>query len=100
MNKRYVVRLEAEERRRLEQLVKVGKVAGYKIRHANMLLMADENGPAMSDEQVSEALVSRLVRWSTCASGWSKTDWTHVWPVNHRSVQASSRSSTVRKKRS
>jgi len=56
MNKRYVVRLEAEERRRLEQLVKVGKVAGYKIRHANMLLMADENGPAMSDEQVSEAL--------------------------------------------
>lgn len=56
MNKRYVVRLDAEERERLQQLVSVGKVAGYKIRHANMLLMADENGPAMTDQQISKAL--------------------------------------------
>src|ERR1051325_10922162 len=56
MNKRYVIRLEAEERERLEQLVKSGRVAGYKIRHANMLLMADANGPAMTDQQISEAL--------------------------------------------
>lgn len=47
MNKRYVVGLDAEERERLQQLVNAGKVAGYKIRHANMLLMADVNGPAM-----------------------------------------------------
>ena len=47
MNKRYVVRLDAEERQQLEQLVKVGKVAGHKIRHANMLLMGDVNGPAI-----------------------------------------------------
>jgi hypothetical protein len=56
MNKHYVVRLEAAERQRLEQLVQVGKVAGYKIRHANMLLMADVDGPAMTDEQISQAL--------------------------------------------
>lgn len=56
MNKRYVVRLDAAERERLEQLVQVGKVAGYKIRHANMLLMADVNGPAMTDAQISKAL--------------------------------------------
>jgi Fe2+ transport system protein B len=56
MNKHYVVRLEAEERQRLERLVKVGKVAGYKIRHANMLLMADAAGPAMTDERISQAL--------------------------------------------
>jgi Fe2+ transport system protein B len=56
MNKRYVVRLDGEERRRLEELVKVGKVAGYKIRHANMLLMADADGPAMTDQQISKAL--------------------------------------------
>jgi Fe2+ transport system protein B len=37
-------------------LVNAGKVAGYKIRHANMLLMADENGPAMTDGQISKAL--------------------------------------------
>ena len=56
MNKRYVVRLDAEERQQLEQLVKVGKVAGYKIRRANMLLMADVNGPAMTDARISETL--------------------------------------------
>ncbi|SRR6266446_6202749 len=56
MNKRYLVRLDAEERERLEQLVGVGKVAGYKIRHANMLLMADADGPAMTDQQISKAL--------------------------------------------
>jgi Fe2+ transport system protein B len=56
MNKHYVVRLDAAERQRLEQLVQVGKVAGYKIRHANMLLMADANGSAMTDEQIGRAL--------------------------------------------
>jgi hypothetical protein len=56
MNKKYVVRLEAEERAHLAQLVKVGKVAGYKIRRANMLLMADVNGAAMTDQQISAAL--------------------------------------------
>ena len=56
MNKRYVVRLDAQERQRLEQLVSVGKVAGYKIRHANMLLMADADGPAMTDQQIGKAL--------------------------------------------
>jgi transposase len=56
MNKRYVIRLDAKERDRLQQLVNTGKVAGYKIRHANMLLMADENGPGMTDQQISKAL--------------------------------------------
>lgn len=56
MRKHYVVRLDADERERLEQLVKVGKVAGYKIRHANMLLMADVEGPAMTDVRISKAL--------------------------------------------
>ena len=56
MNKRYVVRLDGQERQGLEQLVAVGKVAGYKIRRANMLLMADANGPAMTDAQISKAL--------------------------------------------
>ena len=33
--KKYIVRLDAAERLRLEQLVKVGKAAAYRIRHAN-----------------------------------------------------------------
>ena len=41
--KRYVVRLEPEERRRLRGLVSVGQAAAYKIRHAHILLQADES---------------------------------------------------------
>lgn len=56
MNKCYIVRLNADERERLVQLVKVGKVAAYKIKHANILLMVDANGQACSDEQTAQAL--------------------------------------------
>jgi hypothetical protein len=56
--KRWVVRLEAEERERLAQLVRVGKAAAYKIRHANVLLAVDESetGPGCKDEDVSRTL--------------------------------------------
>lgn len=55
--KKYIVRLETEERQRLEQLVRVGKAAAYKIRHANILLAADESkeGPRLRDRQVAKA---------------------------------------------
>jgi hypothetical protein len=32
--KKYIVRLEADERERLQRLVRAGKAAAYKIRHA------------------------------------------------------------------
>ena len=56
--KRWIVRLEAEERQQLEQLVRVGKAAAYKIRHANVLLAVDESeqGPGCKDEEVSRTL--------------------------------------------
>jgi hypothetical protein len=56
--KKYVVRLESEERARLEQLVRVGKAAAYRIRHANILLAVDESpaGPSLKDAQAAEAL--------------------------------------------
>ncbi len=55
--KRYVVRLEAEERGRLEQVVRVGKSAAYRIRHANLLLAVDESeaGPKLQDGDAAEA---------------------------------------------
>jgi transposase len=55
VNKRYVVRLTAEERGQLEALVKWGKGHAYRIKHANILLAVDANGPAWPDEKVSEA---------------------------------------------
>ena len=57
MSKKYVVELGPQERRELEELVSKGKVAGYRIRHAQMLLKADQGpeGPGWSDETIAEA---------------------------------------------
>ena len=57
-NKRYVVRLEAEERAQLQQMVSVGKGAARKLTHARMLLLADqsESGPGWTDERIAEGL--------------------------------------------
>jgi len=54
--KRYIVRLEADERERLQQVARTGRARAYKIRHANMLLMADADGPAWGDEQIAQGL--------------------------------------------
>lgn len=54
-NKRYVVRLTDEERKGLEAMVKKGRAAAYKIRHANILLKADADGPAWTDARIAEA---------------------------------------------
>jgi hypothetical protein len=57
MNRKYIVRLEAKERCRLEQLVGVGKAAAYRIRHANILLAVDESdaGAKMKDTDAARA---------------------------------------------
>ena len=55
MNKKYIVRLEAEERQHLKALVRKGKAAAYKIKHANILLTVDADGPNWSDEATAEA---------------------------------------------
>ena len=55
---KWIVRLEAEERSQLEHLVRKGKGAAYKIRHANVLLAVDESGagPGLPDKQVAGVL--------------------------------------------
>ncbi len=52
--KKWIVRLEAGERERLGQLVRGGKAAAYKIRHANVLLAVAEadGGRGLKDEEV------------------------------------------------
>jgi hypothetical protein len=55
MAKRYIVRLTVAEREQLEQLVSSGKSAAYRIKHAHILLKADADGPAWSDEQIARA---------------------------------------------
>jgi Homeodomain-like domain len=55
MNKKYIVRLSDEERRHLAELTRKGKATAYKIRHANILLKADADGPAWTDERIAES---------------------------------------------
>jgi transposase len=55
MNKKYVVRLDQEEREHLEKLVRRGRALARKLLYARILLKADANGPAWTDERVAEA---------------------------------------------
>ncbi len=55
MNKKYIVRLTEQERQRLEALITKGKAAAYKIKHANILLKADADGPEWVDTRIAEA---------------------------------------------
>ena len=54
--KKYIVRLNEEERAQLNGLVSKGKTAAYKIRHAHILLKADASGPNWPDEKIAETL--------------------------------------------
>lgn len=55
MSKKYIVQLTGEERERLGALVSKGKAAAYKIKHANILLKADADGPAWKDKRIADA---------------------------------------------
>ena len=57
MNKRYLVKLDKQERKELSQLVKKERIAAKKRSHAQVLLLADagKQGPAWKDEAIAEA---------------------------------------------
>src|SRR4030043_1383801 len=55
MNKKYTVRLTADERKGLEDLLKKGKTQAYRIKHANILLAIDADGPNWPDHQAAKA---------------------------------------------
>ena len=59
MNKKYIVRLTAKERRTLREIIKKLKGSSQKVRRAQMLLKADASGPAWTDERIAEAFESR-----------------------------------------
>lgn len=55
MNKRYIVRLTAEEREQLAGVVSKGKGSARRIVHAQILLKVDADGPNWIDERTAEA---------------------------------------------
>jgi biotin operon repressor len=55
MNKKYIVRLSAEERGLCQEIVKRLKGSAEKVRRAQILLRTDVDGQAWSDEKIAEA---------------------------------------------
>lgn len=55
MNKKYIVRLSAEEREILEDIIKKLKGSSEKVRRAHILLKVDADGPNWADVKIAEA---------------------------------------------
>jgi hypothetical protein len=55
MQKKYLVRLTADERGVLSEVVKKLKGSSQKVRRAQILLKADADGPAWTDARIAEA---------------------------------------------
>src|SRR5947209_10462383 len=60
MNKKYVVRLLAEERAVCQEIIKHLKGSSQKFRRAQILLQADADGPGWPDRQIAEAFHCRV----------------------------------------
>lgn len=54
MAKKYIVELTDQERQKLKEIISKGKTAAHKIKHANILLKAEVNGPNMKDEDIAQ----------------------------------------------
>ena len=55
MEKKYIVRLDDQEREELKQIVAKLSGSSQKVRRANMLLQADVDGPGWTDKQIADA---------------------------------------------
>jgi len=58
--RKYIVTLTSEERERLTRLVSNGKDKAYRIKHANILLAADEKGPNLPSQDIAKAFSCHL----------------------------------------
>ena len=57
--KKYIVRLTAQEREVCQQTLRKRKGGSEKVRRAQILLKADANGPAWTDQQIADAFSCR-----------------------------------------
>jgi len=60
MNKKYIVRLSEEERQTCKDVIRKLKGTSQKVRRAQILLKADADGPAWTDETIAEAFNCRV----------------------------------------
>jgi hypothetical protein len=78
MQKKYIVRLSKRERNVLQEVVKKLNGSSQKVRRAQILLKADENGPAWTDAHIAEAFGCRrqtveTIRQRLVESGFQET---------------------------
>ena len=59
MEKKYIVRLSDAERETCREVIRKLKGTSQKVRRAQILLKADADGPAWTDEQIAEAFYCR-----------------------------------------
>jgi len=59
MQKKYIVRMTDSERETCREVIRKLKGTGEKVRRAQMLLKADADGPAWTDNQIAEAFSCR-----------------------------------------
>ncbi len=86
-NKKYIIRLSADERRMLSKLARSGKAAARKITRARILLKADVGGggPGWTDERIAEALdvgvrMIENVRRRCVEEGPEEAAFGRAWP--------------------
>ncbi len=60
MDKKYIVRLSDTERETCQEVIRKLKGTSQKVRRAQILLKADAEGPAWTDEQVADAFSCRI----------------------------------------
>jgi transposase len=60
VREKYIVRLTEEERNQLKEIITKGKKVAYKIKHANILLKTDTDGPTWQDEAIAQAFSVHL----------------------------------------
>ncbi len=78
MNKKYIVRLNDQEREELGGIVKKLIGTSQKVRRANVLLKADADGPAWTDAKIADAYHCRIktvenIRQSLVERGFRET---------------------------
>ncbi len=85
--KKYIIRLNVDERQMLSKLARSGKAAARKITRARILLKADagEGGPGWTDERIAEALevgvrMIENVRRRCVAEGPQAAACGRAWP--------------------
>jgi|SRR5690625_2358087 len=59
MNKKYIIRLAESERKQLSQVIKKLKGTNQKVRRAQIMLKADADGPAWTDQRIADAFDCR-----------------------------------------